>query len=994
MIKEPPLAPLTSYLKKKDVAYYGKVCELREVLENWLNYIPQTFPNYTRHTIQHSDEIVLQISRLLFRDDELLEPEVSLSGVEAYILVASAYLHDSGMVTSDQEKLEILNSDRWRSWISSEEWRREQWTLVQSIRYSRDIPDDTARNFLADLQTRFLVAEFIRREHHIRASKVIQQFPSLLGRFAFDHPMLQETIERVCVGHGLSTDELEDREEYPELRDIRGEKVNVRFMAILLRLGDLLDMSSDRACPLLLNPASPVPADSYAHWTQYQRISQFAVTPDQIEIRAKCQNQEEHRLLQDWCSWIVNEIEKAATLMAHAPRHSSWKPPRAKLGDDSESTIKIVSANDANYIFRRWTFELDQKAIFQRLIYDLYDLPEAFVRELIQNGLDANRSQMYLDLDKIGVERPEYPTQVEEGIRINYPVSVTLSLKDVVNPSSEKLEKVYSLSVEDCGIGMDLEVIERYFLQVGRSFYTTDEFRRKFRFVPTSRFGLGFLSVFAVSDHVIVETYKPTSRSNDGPLRLTLKGPKNYLLIEKGARTTNGTRIEVQLRMPMALNQLTSLASMWCRRVEFPIAIDALGKVTTLRAEGADDFVREVPDVTKEGASFAIRAFPINRTGIEGEIYVLTYTDEKGESWAEAQRASWGSSKHPLSEPIRVPNNSVCMHGIAVTGDAGGPAQMSARVDYRGRIGPTLSRKSLQQQHDTSQLAEIVSRREELLTEHLKTSNLAKSNEGWKYKNRLADAVYFLHKSDIDSPGSLWSSVNELIPVYVEGRRVLLSFEQFKALPTFRSYFHRNQLWELSVRNEVENMSLEASASASTGNVITSADFDFVARKFCAPLFHNRHIDGMLWLSEEVFALDWSRGLGRQLPIGIPDYPYNLVALQDTDAVGFAIFRTNVGGQHSSAWRLYLVLLNHLNPFTKWFEAMMHGAQRGIVTETQRNNLFKMLPFGGPIGRIDELKSFVAEWRKIPDMPSELIPPDIELKSSMFEIAAPNTKAR
>lgn len=163
MSKEPPLTPLISYLKAKNKMYYGKVCELREVLENWLNYIPQTFPHYTRHTIQHSDAIVLQISRLLFRDDKAATPIVKLSSVEAYILIASAYLHDSGMVVSDEEKIEILKSDEWKAWIVSEEWRREQWQAIESLRYGQSISDDIIRNFLADLQTRFLIAEFIRR---------------------------------------------------------------------------------------------------------------------------------------------------------------------------------------------------------------------------------------------------------------------------------------------------------------------------------------------------------------------------------------------------------------------------------------------------------------------------------------------------------------------------------------------------------------------------------------------------------------------------------------------------------------------------------------------------------------------------------------------------------------------------------------------------------------------------------------------------------------
>ena len=70
------------------------------MIEGWLSYIPQTFPHYSRHTVQHSDEIVLQLSNLLFKDDIPDKPVVALSPAETYILIASAYLHAAGMIES------------------------------------------------------------------------------------------------------------------------------------------------------------------------------------------------------------------------------------------------------------------------------------------------------------------------------------------------------------------------------------------------------------------------------------------------------------------------------------------------------------------------------------------------------------------------------------------------------------------------------------------------------------------------------------------------------------------------------------------------------------------------------------------------------------------------------------------------------------------------------------------------------------------------------
>ena len=404
-------------------------------------------------------------------------------------------------------------------------------------------------------------------------------------------------------------------------------------MAILLRLGDLLDLSYDRACPLLMNAASPIPADSLAHWTQYQRITHRSTSSKRIEITAECERQEEHRILQDWCQWIVDEVKNASVLMSRFESHLKWQPPLAKLGD--EGTIKIRPSAGATYIPSTWSFEMDKESVLQLLIKDVYQNPLVFIRELIQNALDANRSQMYMDLRRDGLSEPEYPTEVEQNRRDRYPVKVTLESRLLPNALSEEMEEKQFLIIEDYGLGMDREVIERYFLQIGRSYYTSEAFRRNFSFIPTSRFGIGFLSVFAVSDWVTVETYKPSSQSPEA-IRLTITGPRNYLLTEHGQRRTHGTRIEVKLREPSKKEDALKAIVGWCKRVEFPIIVDILGAQQTIIAESADDFTFERPDMRHENARFFVRAFPLKHPGLEGEIYIYGRKDENGESWANS----------------------------------------------------------------------------------------------------------------------------------------------------------------------------------------------------------------------------------------------------------------------------------------------------------------------------------------------------------------------
>lgn len=976
---EPPQSPLIIFIKNRHAVYYGKICELREVIEGWLAYVQATFPHFTRHTIQHSDEIVLQISNLLFRDEEPSEPIVRLSGVEAYILVASAYLHDAGMVISDKEKMELLASREWKEWTSGEGGGAKRWAEIQQFRTSIEVPDQPTRTFLADVETRHLIGEYVRARHHIRAGRLIELHNEQLGRFAFGDHMLQQAIANVCVGHGLWHHELEDNDRYSDLRDIRGEKVNIRFTAILLRLGDLLDMSVERACPLLLNAASPLPSDSLAHWTQYQRLMHRSITPDQIEITAECNTQDEHRVLQDWCQWIVKEVQNAKLIMPKTRRHSGWRIPDATI-EGANPTIKIRPSAGATYIPSDWTLKFDEQAIFERLISDLYDNPLVFIRELIQNALDATRCKMYADLSQEGLEVPDYPTQVNEEYRNRYPVKITLRIEEVLNPSSQEFEKRQVLEIEDYGLGMDEEIIEKYFLQIGRSYYSSEDFRRKFRFTPTSRFGMGFLSVFAVSEKVVVETNKPSSDKYNGPIRFKLTGLRNYLLREQGEREQPGTRIQIHLREPMKLGELTSFISDSCKRVEFPLIVNEIGVETTITAERPEIFIYEKQVVTNENAKFAVRAFPVNRPGIEGELYVFAAIDERGESWGDWGWATYFyPQEHPLAIAPQFPANLICLHGIALdekSRQQSGPIAM--RIDYRNnRLRPTLSRSSAQKQRgeEGGLDPEIESRWEEILREHLTTSPWGSSEDSWWYKQILAEKIPL---------PTFWAAEPGTIRIYIEGVPQLLSLNELLLIDTLTVAMNPgDEYTSESKRNSSEDPSMPTWDSVLPG--ISHLDFPRISSKQRKAIFRNRYVSYVRWLSSGNLAIDWTLHTGEKEWFYSQDllYPIILAELPYSETIGASIHHITEYGSEGT-------LINQNNPFVQWLVKVKTACEQnqyGLTKEQFQqliSKLHSVLMNRGNEYWFKHLVHYISKWREIPGLPITLYPPDIELTQEMF----------
>jgi hypothetical protein len=879
---------LFAYLSRTAPEYHAKLLELREEVARWLAYVPHTFPHYTQHTIEHSEAIILNLSWLLFADNDQINPTVPLSGVEAYILSAAAYLHDAGMVASDREKEELLRSEEWLTWISDDGGGAARWRAIESLKAA--CADEALHDFTINRQVRYLIAEFIRRRHHQRAGDVIEQYHDALGRFDYGDPVLRTTVANVCIAHGLDRGELEDRERFPERVQIRDEPANVRFLAVLLRIGDLLDMRHDRACPLLLAAACPLPADSYAQWTQYQRLTRQLVAPDRIELAAQCHNQDEHRFLQDWCSWLVEEVRAGVLMMAKAPRHGGWAGPEISLSDGKkEGTISIRPAPGATYVPRRWQFELDPPAVFERLVKDVYDEPLAFIRELVQNALDAMRCRLYADLQADGQACPEYPIDVPANRLARYELNLSLSDETVKNALSDEDESRQVLAIDDCGLGMDQDVIERYFLQVGRSYYTTDAFRRAFAFHPISRFGVGFLSVFTASDHITVETLKVHGVEAPSAIRLTLTGPRSYILTEKGKRTLPGTRIALRLKQPLPAGTLNKFIRHLCRKVEFPIRVVDHGAVHTIMEEGPAQWVCSMPDPESSEATLNLVAIPVKRPGVRGEFYVRARVTSEGESWAEGPRFGRYREQYPFAAIPRLPESYLCRHGLARVvrrADLG-----YAIDDRRSTRNEVLDRRIDRGHAPRRQLDELATIWWDELVKHMDSAPFARGPEGWKYLQRLASTFE-------ETPG--WMELPGMLPFWQNGALTARSVTDALAFEEFVTVFDRSRRVYHDEQPPIDS-AVKARVSEGIAQVLFADDLDQLASALKDVVFKARGVHAVHELTQTLCALTWKKTAD----------PFTTCALSNENILGLRV--------HAIA--RYLgnpILLNRNHPIVGW----------------------------------------------------------------------------
>ncbi len=253
---------------------------------------------------------------------------------------------------------------------------------------------------------------------------------------------------------GSMADQIPPRVTYDSEHD-----VNIQLLAACLRLA----MGFNLAAPdtlkhlhELLPPAASAQKDSALdpHFTVVSAGAHPHVQAA-ILVQVHCRDAEVHRALKRYESYLqrllynLNRIVRPRflfTAVRFEITPQDYRPIDFKFGVDTSSALQLFAGNT------------------------LYKDRRVFLRELVQNAVDAcNLRQM---------QEPGFSPSI--GIEF-----------------STDLDKI---TFRDNGIGMSKQWVEKYFLNIGLSFYQSDEIIRinrdaKIQFSFISQFGIGFLSI-------------------------------------------------------------------------------------------------------------------------------------------------------------------------------------------------------------------------------------------------------------------------------------------------------------------------------------------------------------------------------------------------------------------------------------------------------------------------------------------------------------------
>ncbi len=321
---------------------------------------------------------------------------------------------------------------------------------------------------------------------------------------------------------------------------IVGDEFHPRFIAAMLRLGDLLDLDNGRFPRWFITEIERnrgiVPHLSVLHYKKHEAITHLLITPEQIEVCASCcsaeKGDEVASLVREWIEWLENECKEQTLYWAELAPNGFGRPPRVTK-DEILLDGKLYSSENCKLQMR-----MSQDRVMKLLEgTSIYQDQYVGIRELIQNAIDASLLQLWYDIthnryinlgvSKFGHQIPKSlvendPEKIREAnkkemrmfehsastlgaIFNNYSINVEL-IQDMVE------EKIY-LVIKDKGIGIAPEDVQ-YIADIGTSKekneHITEIMQGMPRWLkPSGVFGIGLQSAFQLTDQIEFYSRRP-----------------------------------------------------------------------------------------------------------------------------------------------------------------------------------------------------------------------------------------------------------------------------------------------------------------------------------------------------------------------------------------------------------------------------------------------------------------------------------------------------
>lgn len=444
--------------------YYHSFIDIcKDDMTTFLENIKRLFPEYPDHGIAHSKRIIQYLSCIISK-----ELRDYLSSMDLVVLIFACLFHDSGMALIDAQ-------------------------------------DDEAAK--------------IRKNHPDCAERVITKyFHECFGNM-HEKERVKNAVVFVCKSHGYSLQELLGNAEFNKTDSVKFSTIHYGLLAFLLRIGDLLDIESERANSFRMLMFS----DSFNEYSRQHNIrnlnvQRYVFEPNKLEIDVVAENVTQYKIWQEWFTYLVDDIKAFNELYTK----ETFSLPFAKTN--------IFRPDGTNYEVQELKFLIDDAGgMWDVLSKSVYTNELDFLRELIQNAIDASLKTIYVDHDV------ELECVSPRGWENNYSKRVTVCFYHEGN----------KLIVVDNGIGMDKEDLENHLFKLSSSGHVNED-GRSFAFPGIAQYGIGFIACLINASKIDIYT----SKNQDKLYKVSLEGGRNQAFIETNENADRyiGTSVVLTLK--------------------------------------------------------------------------------------------------------------------------------------------------------------------------------------------------------------------------------------------------------------------------------------------------------------------------------------------------------------------------------------------------------------------------------------------------------------
>lgn len=338
----------------------------------------------------------------------------------------------------------------------------------------------------------------------------------------------------------------------PEDHVLGQHLVEIRKLAACLSLADICHADESRA-PQIVFQHLRFDSESAYHWRRHMMISGITRKSDKLAMSAIAFSDEGASAVEDYATAIRKQLQVCKPYF-----HSVLSP----IVDVDCRISRRGSELDQDLRFRTHT-----QSILHLLVEGVYQRDDVFVRELIQNGLDA----CYV----------ESARKLRQGQRHTGRVLVT-ELRDIN-------KNLVAIRVDDNGVGMSLADVQDTLLWIGQT--SADRPAVKELLAQTTKkeliatFGIGLLSCFKVAQSIEVRTCKAGSQ----PLELTISGLSDPINVKPSTDETHGTTILVYIAPSFGSLDIAAAVKHYCRMI-------SLVDLRTLQLEYSSDLANRRRD--------------------------------------------------------------------------------------------------------------------------------------------------------------------------------------------------------------------------------------------------------------------------------------------------------------------------------------------------------------------------------------------------------------